>query len=185
MSGTEPDNNAQESGGEKPIHMSIPCRSVAFQGKNLDIFVQNETMSLSIDGQILLEGPVLACFNHHIQFPSFSESVKRLTVNTPEHSITLNASKEQLNDLKHIRDGFSAISDPGFASRTRSKAWLYIIGGLALMAGGPALTMLSYLFPDAGGNFRIFFGLSIFGLAIMVNGFVLMGQASRASVYEQ
>ncbi len=114
-------------------------------------------------------------------FPSFWDSIKYLTVRDGEHSIELKPTKAQLNELKEVRDSWFAANDPQFATRTRRKGLLQILGGIAAIIGGFAMTWFSIKNPSDDGTSMIFYGLWFSGLVLLVKGCVTLQQAKRAA----
>jgi len=121
------------------------------------------------------------------QMPSFSENVKYFGVVIGDQYRRFDVSKEGLKEIRGYKNQLTAAAGPEAVRAVRNKAIRDALIGVGCAIGGVVLTMEGYRAAaqkPEGGEFKIAYGLVLFGLVMLgkgVYGYLQYSQIQRLS----
>ncbi|MCE5325004.1 MAG: hypothetical protein LLG01_01170 [Planctomycetaceae bacterium] len=160
--------------------MNLTCLSKVRKGETFTLTYEGGVFTLKgADGAPVLEETGTEFFAKRFQFPSFADSTKYPRIMLNEGLMEFQMGSAEIKGLRTLRDLLLAKADPTVWKRIFLKGVLTVIGGFLAIAGGIAISILSMQNPDSKGQSTIYYGLPIFGVAIVVTGFVKIAQSKR------
>ena len=157
------------------MQFQMKCRTKPYQGQVFTLTSEGSNLRIVDPSgkEIIRIDP--ADMSKLLRFPSFSDSIKYFGVWLGNGLVEFELASGEIKIVRTFVDQTSAKQNPEFAAKLRVKSIGMIVGGIAAMIAGPLASVLSYQNASQGvdnGRYFIYYGLPIFGLAILVKGIV-------------
>lgn len=155
------------------MRIEMNCRSKPYADQIFTLISEGSDLRI-IDpsGNAVLQG-VIADIAPLLRFPSFSDSIKHFAILVEQRILEFDLTSNEVKSIRDLVDRALAAHDPAFVSKLRKKAMTAVVIGIIAIVAGPAASIMSYLQASQGvgsGRYFIYYGLPIFGLAMLAKG---------------
>ena len=163
------------------MHIEMDCRDKPFKGAECALILEDGHAELTTEGGEVLFSGTYQELDAASRFPSFAESIKYFGVLYEGRILDFEVDKADIKAIRRELDGQAAADDPAAIDRMTRRGKLLVAGGIAAIAAGPILSLISYqAVAEEGGKYYIWYGISIFGVLILAQGISLLRRAGRA-----